>query len=441
MIFYFFSSCVDMDYSTIIIFIILFLLSGFFSGTEIALMSLPKHKIDFFLKKKLSWAQYLAYIKGHSDRLLITILIWNNLVNTFTAAFATTIAIWLAKNSWLWVDQSTAVWIATWIITFLLLLFGEIIPKSFATKNAEKISLMVAWFYRILMILLYPIIVFIEFITKLFTWKQKLNKVSEEEIESFIDMWREAWALEHEEHEYLKNILELQDTTAEHIMTPRVKIEKLSTKTIIKQAKDYIINHTHSRIPVYKWDIDNIVWIVNIRLLLSEIEKWNENKTLEQIKLIEPIKVPLNMPIDWLLKTFQKTHQHMGIVIDEYGGVAWLVTLEDVIEEVFGEIQDETDKEELSVKKISNNEYIIDSTISFGKILELLNISYDDLSFEYENYINETVSYFITDYLERFPYPDESISINLKNNKKLKIKVLQLENQTIWKIQIKLEKK
>jgi len=420
---------------------ILFLLSWFFSGTEIAIMSLPKHKIDSFVKQKLSGSKHLEYIKKNSDRVLITILIWNNLVNTFTAAFATTIAIWIAKNSWLWLNQATAVWIATWIITFLLLLFWEIIPKSFASKNAEKVSLTVAWFYRILMFLLYPVIITIEYITKLFTWKQKVNKVSEEEIESFIDMWKEAWALEYEEHEYLKNILELQDTIAENIMIPRVKIEKLSTKTTVKQAKDYIINHTHSRIPVYKGDIDNIVWIVNIRLLLSEIDKWNENKTLEQIQLINPIKVPLNKPIDWLLKTFQKTHQHIGIVIDEYGWVAWIVTLEDVIEEVFWEIQDETDKEELAIKQIADNEYIIDSTISFEEMLELVQLSYNDLSFKYEDYIDETVSYFITDYLERFPYPKEIISIDLNDNKKLQIKILQIEKQTIWKIQIQLEKK
>ena len=423
-----------MDYSTVVIFIILFLLSWFFSWTEIAIMSLPKHKIDSFVKQKLSGAKYLQYIKRYSDRVLITILIWNNLVNTYTAAFATTIAIWFAQNSWLWISESTAVWIVTWIITFLLLLFWEIIPKSFASKNAGKISLMVAGFYRILMFLLYPVIITIEYITAFFTWKQKSNKVSEEEIEAFIDMWKEAWTLECEEHEYLKNILEFQDTTAEHIMTPRIKIDKLSCKCTVKQAKDYIIDHTHSRIPVYKDDIDNIIWIVNIRLLLSEIDKWNEDKTLDQIQLIKPIKVPLNKPIDWLLKTFQKTHQHMGIVIDEYGWVAWLVTLEDVIEEVFWEIQDETDKEELAIKQIADNKYIIDSTISFEKMLELFQLSYDDLTFEYKNYIDETVSYFITDYLERFPYSKEIISIDLNDDIKLQIKILQIEKQSIWKI-------
>lgn len=428
-----------MDYPTIIIFVVLFFLSWFFSGTEIALMSLAKHKVDSFVKQKLKWAKDLQYIKQYPDRLLITILIWNNLVNTYTAAFATTIAIQFAQNSWLWINQSTAVWIVTWVVTFLLLLFWEIAPKSFASKNAEKISLFVARFYRILMFLLYPLVIAIEYITLFFTWKEKVEKLSEEEIQAFIDMWKESWTLEHEEHEHLKNILELQDTTAEDIMTPRIKIDKLPSNCTVKKAKDYIINHTHSRIPVYKEDIDHIIWIVNIRLLLLEIDKWNQDKTLEQIKLINPIKVPLNKPIGWLLKTFQKTHQHISIVIDEYGWVAWLVTLEDVIEEVFWEIQDETDNEELPIKQISKNEYIIDSTIFFEEMLEIFQISLDDLPFDYTRYIQETVSYFITYYLERFPYSKEEIIIKLNNGINFTLKILEVQNESIWKVKIKLE--
>ncbi len=430
-----------MDYSTIVIFIVLFFFSWFFSGTEIALMSLARHKIDSFVKQKLPWAKDLQYIKNYPDRLLITILIWNNLVNTYTAALATTIAMWIAKNSWFWINQSTAVWIATWVVTLLLLLFWEIAPKSFATKNAEKISLFVSKFYRVLMFLLYPLVVVIEYITLFFTWKAKAEKVSEEEIQAFIDMWKESWTLEHQEHEHLKNILELQDTVAEDVMTPRIKIDKLPSNCTVKDAKNYIINHTHSRIPVYKDDIDYIIWIVNIRLLLLEIDKWNEDKTLEQIELVSPIKVPLNKPIDWLLKTFQKTHQHISIVIDEYGGVAWLVTLEDVIEEVFWEIQDETDKEELPIKKISDDEYIVDSTILFEDMINIFKFSLDDFPSDKTRYMQETVSYFITHYLERFPYPKETIKLNFNKDINFIVKVIQLENQSIWKVKIKLDKK
>ena len=427
-----------MGISTIWIFIVLLILSAFFSWTEIALMSLPKHKIESFLKQWLSWAKQLKYIKDNSDRLLITILIWNNLVNTYTAAFATTIAMWLAQNSWWGINQSTAIGLATWVVTLLLLLFWEIAPKSFATKNAETISLAVAKFYKILMIVLYPLVWLIEKITKIFTWKEKTEEVSEEEIEAFIDMWKESWTLEITEHAHLKNILEFSDTTAEEIMTPRVKVDKLPDTTTIEDALDYILEHTHSRIPVYHEDIDHIIWIINMRLLLTEIKKWNNNKKLSEIELLKPIKIPLNKPIDELLKTFQHAHQHIAIVIDEYGGVAWLITLEDIIEEVFWEIHDETDNEEQEIKKIRENEYVVISTILLDYILKVFDLNISDLWYDEKDYSGETLSYFITDILERFPNMWEKIILwDL-----LEIRILEISDAVIWKILIKkLEKK
>ncbi len=431
-----------MIWSTILIFVILLALSAFFSWTEIALMSLPKHQIESFLKQWLAWSRPLKYIKERPEKLLITILIWNNLVNTFTAAFATTIAMWISKNSWLWLNQSTVIAVMTWIVTLLLLLFWEIAPKSFAIKNSTKISLSVAWIYKTLMFLLYPLVIIIEFITKLLTWENKESKVSEEEIEAFIDMWRESWTLENEEHKHLKNLLEFDEISVDEIMTPRVKFDKLSDDTIIEDAINYILQHTHSRIPIYHKDIDKIIWIVNIRILLEELNKWNKKKKLKDIKLFKAIKVPLNNPIDELLKTFQKNHHQMAIVIDEYGWVAWLITLEDIIEEVFGEIQDETDKEENIIQKISTNEYIVSSILPFEEILKLFQLTEDNLNID-ENisYDGETLSYVITDILERFPKQWEHLEINLRDDKKIQLKVLEIKDGTIWNIHILVENK
>jgi len=426
-----------MSWPTILIFIFLLALSAFFSWTEIALMSLAKHKVESFLKQWLPWAKDLEYIKENPDRLLITILIWNNLINTFTAAFATTIAMWIAKNSGLWLSQSTAIAIATWVVTLLLLLFGEIAPKSFAIKNSEKISLFVAKIYRILMFLLFPLVIIIEFITKIFTWKSKDGKVSEEEIQAFIDMWKQEWVLEKDEHKHLENILEFNDTYVEEIMTPRVNVDKLDSKTTVAESVDYLLNHTHSRIPIYKDDIDHIIWLVNTRILLEELKKWNNDKELEDIKLIKHIKVPLNKPIDELLKTFQKAHQQMAIVLDEYGGVAWLVTLEDIIEEIFWEIQDETDKEESPFIKKQDNEYIIKSTLLFNEVLELFNIASEELENEYDW---ETLSYVITDLLERFPHKNETLELKIDENNKLVINVLEIVDGVIGKVDIILDK-
>jgi CBS domain containing-hemolysin-like protein len=170
-----------------------------------------------------------------------------------------------------------------------------------------------------------------------------------------------------------------------------------------------------------------------MRLLLTEMKKWNNNKKLSEIKLVKPIKIPLNKPIDELLKTFQQAHQHIAIVIDEYGGVAWLITLEDIIEEVFWEIHDETDKEEEEIKKINENEYEVSSTVLLDDILKLLHIDISDLWYDEKDYSWETLSYFITDVLERFPNMWEKIKIwDL-----LEIKVLEVSDAVIWKILVK----
>jgi len=417
------------------LFVVLFFLSAFFSGTELALMSLAEHKIESLLKQKKYWSKSLKKIKENNDRLLITILIWNNLVNVYTAALATTIAISFWESSGL--PQATAVWIATWIVTFLLLLFWEIIPKSFATKNAATISLFVAPIYKVLMLVLYPVITFIEVIIKVFSSDKKVEKMTEWEIESFIDMWREAWTLEKEEHEKIKNILEFSEIDVEEIMTPRVSIEALPLKSTLKKALDYYLSHTHSRIPIYKDSIDKIEYVITWRELLEQINKWNLDHKLSDIDLKDVIKVPINQKISTLFKTFQKAHKVMAIVIDEFWWVAWLVTLEDVVEEVFGEIRDETDKEEDEIKKVTDNEYIVDSELPIDDLLDELGVSFTDIWLDEKEFDWEKVSYLITYKLEWFPEPWEEIVFEISDiESNLVFKVLEIEDHKIWKVRV-----
>ena len=424
-----------MDLITIFTFIILFILSWFFSGTEIALMSLPKHKVDALLKEWKFWAKELQYIKNRSDKLLITILIWNNLVNTFTAAFATVISTNLAKNSWM--EASLAIWISTWLITLLLLIFGEIAPKSFATKNAEKISLLVSKIYKFLMFVLFPIVYLFEKLIQFLTWKTKQEKVSECEVEAFIDMWKNTWGLEHKQHKHLKNVLEFWDITVEEIMTPRVKLEALENNTTVEKAINYYLKHTHSRIPVYKETIDKIVNILTVRDLITVKDK---TKKLSELNLVKPMLVPLNQPIDNLLADFQKNHKVMAVVLDEYGWVAGIATLEDVIEEIFGEIRDETDKEIEEIRNKGTNIYEVDSDIWIEDAMSLFNLECTDLGWSEDKFDWETLSYVLTDILERFPKKEEIIKLKIKSekwNKQLKIKVLEVNDWVIGKVEIR----
>jgi putative hemolysin len=421
------------------LFILLFALSAFFSWTEIALMSLPVHKVDTFIKNGRWWAKSLKYVKVHSDKLLITILIGNNLVNTYVAALATQISIDIARNSW--IEQSFAIGLSTGIITFLILMFWDIIPKSYSIKNAEKIVFIAAYIYKFLIVLLYPLIVVIEFFIKLFTWTAKKNSITGEEIEVFLDMGKDSGTLDEDEHERIKNILGLWDMCVEDIMTPRVDIEWMSDDITVKEAYEYYMSHTRSRIPVYKKNPDKIHSILTIRDLLKVMAEGKEDEKLNKIVIPNALKIPLNQPIDKLLEIFQKSHRHIAIVLDEYGWVAGLITLEDIIEQVFWEIRDETDKEHDEIKKIGENLYTIDSSAIIDDVLEEFDLELKHILLDDKDFSTETVSYILTDRLERFPNEGENISfdvykIDTRKTGVLNFKIIEVVDGRIGKIEV-----
>ena len=323
-------------------------------------------------------------------------------------------------------------------------MFWEIIPKSFASKNAESISLLVSPVYRFLMILLFPIIWIIEKIIKLFTGTAKPISISDEEIETFLDMWRSSWTLEDDDHTRLKNTLEFSDTLIEEIMIPRVKLEALSDEKTVSEALEFYMKHTHSRIPVFHETIDDIVGIITIRDLLREKSQGHESRKLSELHFKKLIKAPLSQPIDVLLEIFKESRQHMSIVIDEYGWVAGIVTLEDIIEEVFGEIHDETDYETDEIIENGNNSYTIDSSISMDDILEEFELEFSDIGFDEKEFGSETVSYILTHELERFPEKNETICFNVLDDKEeaswntLCFTILEVEDAMIGKIEVTL---
>ena len=400
-------------------------------------MSLPEHKIDSLVKQGKLWSKSLKIIKSNNDRLLITILIWNNLANVYTAALATSLAISVAASSGM--GSGYAIGVATWIVTFLLLMFGEIIPKSFATKNASFIAITVAPIYKFLMVILYPVILFMEVIIKVFSRQGTVEKLMDEEIESFIDMWRNSGSLWKGEYEKIKNILDFGDTTAEEIMVPRVKVEALSCHTTVWEALEYYLSHTHSRIPVYSETIDKIEKFMTIRDILTE----DKTKKLSELDLPSVLKVPLNKPLSKLLATFQKSNKHMAILIDEYGGVEWLITLEDVLEEIFWEIRDETDDETDDISNIWKDIFVAESHVWSEEILRKFHLQLNNIWLDLKEFGWETLSYLITHKLERFPTNGEVISFDIiddeneSTNEKLSLKVIDIKDNRIGKIEVK----
>lgn len=433
-----------MDPLLILLFIVLFLLSAFFSWTELALMSLAEHKIESLLKNKRFGSKSLKKIKENNDRLLITILIWNNLVNVYTAALATTIAI--SVSSWMSLPQSQAIWISTWIVTFLLLLFWEIIPKSIATKNASSISLAVAPIYKFLMLILYPVISFMEILIKVFSWKSKVEQITDEEIWSFIDMWKQSWSLDDKEHEQIKSILEFDDTTVEEIMTPRVKLDAISSDSSIKEAMAFYLDHTHSRIPVYCETIDKIDYFITSRDLIQEFSIWNLDKKITDLNLKKVLKVPLNQSIAKLLETFQRSHKVMAIIIDEYGGVSGLITMEDIMEEVFWEIRDETDKETEEFIELWDNSIRVESEVLIEDILEKFDLTLENIWLDEREFDWETLSFVITHILEWFPKKGEVVTFDIldddedeEKKKIINFNIIEIDNAKIWKIDVSID--
>ncbi|ATU05819.1 hypothetical protein BKN14_05315 [Candidatus Gracilibacteria bacterium HOT-871] len=425
-------------------FVVLFLLSGFFSGSEIALIGLPKHKIEWFIKNKKVGAKALRDVKEDTDNLLIMILIGNNLVNVYTAALATQIAMSLASSSG--IPEAQAVGISTGIVTIFLLLFGEIIPKSIASKNSAAIALFVAPIYKFLITVFYPLVFLIKIIIRVFSGKKKTEKMTDEEIQSFIDMGRDHGGIDDDEHEKIKSIFEYYEISAEEIMTPRVKLEAIPDTFTVKEAVNYYLTHTHTRIPIYNKTIDKIDYFISARDLLREISNGNGDKKLTEIKLRKVLKVPLNQPISKLFDVFQKTNKIFAIIMDQYGGVAGLVSLEDIVEQVFGEIRDESDRETEEFIKLENGGIKTDSLVLMQDLLDEFDLEFEDVGLDEKEFNGETVSYVITDILEGFPTVGQEISLKILNSdekseteRTLIIKAVEVEEAKIGKVEARIE--
>jgi len=383
-----------MLFDQIVILIVLLLLSGFFSSAETALFSISKAKAIHLAKEKGKVNALIKRMKDDPHRLLSTILIGNNIVNVGASAMATAMAISFFS--------SNAVGIATGIMTFLILIFGEIIPKSIATRNNILIAKIVIFPLYWLSILFTPIIVLLNFIPKLTGKIQKRPKVTEEELMTMVEVVEEEGEIKEEERELIYNIFEFDDTKASGIMTPRADMFVINEDEDLKLEE--IINSGFTRIPVIKGDIDHVIGILNIKDLFMHQATSKEEIDVRKI-MHEPYFVPKNKKLDNLLKQFKERKQHMAIIVDEYGGVSGLITLEDALEEIVGEIIDETDKFEPYIVKIKPNEWSVLGKSEIDEVNENIPMNIPD-SGDYN-----TFSGYILDTIGRIPQEKEEIPL------------------------------
>jgi len=384
-----------MLFDQIVVLSVLLLLSGFFSSAETALFSISRAKARHIAKEKGFINTLIKKMKDDPHRLLSTILIGNNLVNVGAAALATAIAIELAADH--------AVGIVTGVMTALILIFGEIIPKSIATRNNVLIARLVIMPLYWLSILFSPIIYLLNFIPRLARKVQRKSRVTEEELLTFVEVVEEEGGIEEEEKELIHNIFEFDDTSASEIMTPRADMFVINVAEELNLEE--IIRSGFSRIPVIEEDIDHVIGILNIKdLFMHQIT--SAKQTNVRSVMSEPHFVPENKKLDHLLQEFKRRKQHIAIVVDEHGGVSGLITLEDALEEIVGEIIDETDKFEPHIVKLNRNEWRVLGKSEIEDVNDKLEMKIPDTK-EYD-----TFSGYVLDQIGRIPHEKEDILLD-----------------------------
>ncbi|MEP0861908.1 MAG: HlyC/CorC family transporter [Ignavibacterium sp.] len=420
----------------LITFFLLLICSGFFSGSEVAFFSLDKKKIDKHFKNNPLLHRHILTLINFPRRLLVTILIGNTLVNVALSIIAVILALDIANlfN----VNINLAITVQIIVTTLLVLLFGELLPKMIATNSTITFAKYAVIPIYIISSVLYPVSEFITELIKLsvskLTFDKSKSALTAEEFSDLASLSTEKGAIDENEKEIINSIVEFRDTTVSEIMTPRVDIVAVSeTKSIDEVIK--IINESgHSRIPVYKGNIDVIAGVVFAKDLLKFINNEELKKQTRLSTLLKKVLfVPESKKIGDLLREFQARKIHLAIVVDEYGGTAGLITLEDIIEEVVGDIWDEYDKAEKHIQIISENKFLVNGNILLEDLASELGINLID-----ENDPDiDTIAGFVLKIFGDIPKEGDEITFG-----DYKLTVKQLDKKRIRKVIIeKLLKK
>ncbi len=354
----------------IILLVVLLLVSSFFSMSETVYSSLNPIRIRNYVEENKKGAKKAFWIHERFDRVLTTILVGNNLANVALATISAGVF------TRIFMERETIVTIAnTVIMTTIILIFGEIIPKSFAKMHSDTISLKISGIMMVVMKLLKPVVWVFLSIKSLFLKPDNrvTISVSEDELETIIDTMEEEGSIDEEEAEMLQSVLNLGEKQVYEIMTPRVDMVAVEVDEDIEDIQKKFFEHQFSRLPVYEKDRDRIVGILNERDFFTHII---QKKDVIVGKIMNPpIFVSKSMRADTLIETLQRENTHLAIVSDEFGGTSGIVTMEDALEELVGEIYDEHDDiDDEFLKKVSEHEYGINADIELGDLFEELNL-------------------------------------------------------------------
>ncbi len=415
-------------YLYLIIFAFCLVGSGFFSGAEVALFSITRAKVRTLVSDGVPGSNRLAELKKDPDRFLITILIGNNIVNILGTSIATALAVHFFGETGL------AIVISTFVVVFLLLVFGEIGPKMYATRNSASYALWSSSVILILSKLFYPVIKLFKFISNRLsggsTFSQHL--ITEEEIKEWIDVGQEEGTIEKDEQELLHSVFDFGDTRVREVMTPRVDVMLIEETATPKEALNLFNTTGFSRIPVYHGNTDTIIGVLNVKDLFGAVLESQNDEKVNSVLLItkltsEPFFIPETKKISDLLREMRIQKTHMTIVLDEYGNFVGIVTVEDIVEELVGEILDEFDKEELDLIPLTNGIYSIDAQLWIEDLNKELSINLP-LSESYE-----TIAGLLIDRLGYIPKIGESCVLEESG---ITLIVIQMKSKRITRMKM-----
>lgn len=383
----------------IVVLLILLLLSGFFSSAETSLVAVSKIKIRSMAESEVKRAQTLMKIFENDAKMLSAILIGNNLVNTYAASIASMIALSFGG--------SAAVSVATFIITFLILVFGEITPKTIATQNAEKLALAYGPVILFLMRILTPVIWFINLFSAcilkiLGVGKDSRPSMTESELRTIVDVSHEEGVIEEDEKEMINNVFDLGDAVAKDVMVPRVYVVMADVESSYDDLIRLFREEQFTRIPIYEGNVDNIIGLINMKdlLLYEDLEHFDIRKILRK-----PYFTVENKNVSDLLMEMKQSTFNLAIVLDEYGEVAGIVTVEDIVEEIVGEVQDEYDAHEMeNIQKIDDHTYDIKGFINLHDLNDELHLHLDSEDFD-------SIGGLIIDRLGRLPQLNDQVTL------------------------------
>jgi len=341
---------------------LLFLLSAFFSGSETALTALDRFRLKFLVEKKRPGAVRLDKLLDHPDRLLSAILIGNNFVNIAASVFATALFIRIYG------EQGELMTIL--IMTPVLLIFSEVFPKTYAAQNPERVSFLVMRPILLIMWFMAPLIWLVagmsRLLTRLFKSEKDRPLLSEDEIKSIISVGEQDGVVAEEQRRMLHGVFELSQSRVRDLMVPRTEVAGIEASTSFSEVLALVQSARHSRFPVYKETIDNIIGIIHSKDILNYVNRPEEFQIERESR--PPYFVPESKPVNLLLQSFRVRKIHLAMVVDEYGGVEGIVTLEDVIEEVFGNIEDEYDIEEALIRELAPGRFLIDGSLTIRDV-------------------------------------------------------------------------